>query len=61
MTAKLNRKEAAEYLGVSPQTLNKWACIGRPYIPYYRVGKKAVYEQTDLDKFLKRHRVEEVA
>ena len=54
---KLSRRQAAAYLGVAEATLNKWASVGSPAIPYYRVGKKAVYDRSDLDRFLARHRV----
>jgi len=54
---KLSRKEAADYLGVMPNTLNKWACIGHPSIPYYRIGGKAVYDVRDLDAFLECNRI----
>lgn len=55
---KLSRKQAAEYIGVQPDTLNKWASIGHPNIPYYRVGGKAVYDTEDLDAFLARNRID---
>ena len=55
---KLSRTEAAAYLGVTPDTLNKWASVGRPWVPYYRVGRKAVYDIADLDAFLEKHRVQ---
>lgn len=58
---RFSRKEAAEYLGVGEGTLAKWASIGSPYIPYYRIGKKAVYLQADLDTVFERNRVQEVA
>ena len=54
---KLGRKEAAEYLGITPGTLNKWASVGRPWVPYYRIGRKAVYDVADLDAFMKKHLV----
>ncbi len=57
---RFNRKEAAEYLGIAEGTLAKWASIGHPYIPYHRIGKKAVYFQTDLDEYLEKNRVQEV-
>lgn len=51
--SRLTRKEAAEYIGVSPQTLANWACSGRECIPFYKVGKKKViYHKSDLDAYL---------
>jgi hypothetical protein len=32
--ALLTPTEAAEYLGVSPDTLNVWRCVGRYSLPY---------------------------
>lgn len=58
---RFNRREAAEYLGVGEGTLAKWASIGHPFIPYYRIGKKAIYLQDDLDAVFVENRVEEVA
>ncbi len=55
---KYSRKQAAQYLGVSPDTLAKWATVGRPWIPYYRLGGKAVYDQSALDAFLNKNKVE---
>jgi excisionase family DNA binding protein len=51
--SRLTRKEAADYIGISPQTLANWACTGRQQIPFYKVGKKKViYHKTDLDVYL---------
>ena len=47
----LTRKEAARYLGVTPGTLNTWACTGAYRIPYKKVGRFAHYKIEDLDKF----------
>ena len=55
---KFNRREAALYLGVEPITLAIWASRGEPNIPYFRLGKKVVYSQDDLDAFLESHRVD---
>jgi len=54
---KYSRREAAEYLGVAAQTLAKWASDGTYHLPFYKLGKKAVYAQSDLDAFLERQRV----
>ena len=48
----LNTKEAAEYLGLSPYTLERWRYLGKGP-RFIRVGSKSVrYRQTDLDAFL---------
>lgn len=48
----LTRKEAAEYLGVRPRTLDVWACTHRYKLKYIKVGRLAKYRKEDLDSFL---------
>lgn len=56
---RLNRRQAAEYLGVTFGTLTKWASVtGCPVIPYHMIGGKAVYFQDDLDKVIADGRIE---
>jgi excisionase family DNA binding protein len=50
---RLTRRQAAEYLGVTPETLAVWACTGRYELPYFRSGKKVIYKQSDLDEFIR--------
>lgn len=49
----LRIKEAAEYLGVSPNTLRNWGNSGK--IPDYRhpVNNYRLYKTTDLDRLLR--------
>ncbi|EAR0241244.1 helix-turn-helix domain-containing protein [Salmonella enterica] len=50
---RMTRKEAADYIGVSPQTMATWACTGLVTIPYYRAGaKKVIYMKSDLDSYI---------
>ena len=49
----LSRKEAAEYLGVSEQTLAIWKCTQRYALPVVKVGRLAKYRKTDLDEFIR--------
>lgn len=49
---RLTRCEAAAYLGVSVHTLHDWASTGRYGLRFFRVGRKCVYRQSDLDAFL---------
>lgn len=51
-TKKLTRSEAADHLGVNPQTLANWAHTGRVKIPFYKVGRKVIYFKADLDAYL---------
>jgi excisionase family DNA binding protein len=48
----LTREQAAEYLGIAPQTLAVWASTGRYSLPMIKVGRCARYRRRDLDKFL---------
>ncbi|EAA7678370.1 DNA-binding protein [Salmonella enterica subsp. houtenae] len=50
---RLTRKEAAEYIGVTPATMANWASTGKVSIPFYKAGlKKVIYLRTDLDEFI---------
>jgi excisionase family DNA binding protein len=53
----LNREQAAEYLGVRPQTLSSWACLGRYELPFIKVGRLIRYRKGDLDAWLETRRV----
>lgn len=48
----LTNKEAADYLGVSPNTLEVWRCTNRYELPYVKVGRKVKYRREALDTFL---------
>lgn len=50
--ARLSTEEAAEYLGVQPQTLALWRSTGRYKIPYMKVGRRVYYRESDLDAWL---------
>lgn len=49
---KLTRSEAADHLGVNPQTLANWAHTGKVKIPFHKVGRKVIYFKSDLDAYL---------
>lgn len=49
----LSRKEAAEYLGVHPQTLAKWASTGAYQLKYLKIGGRAFYRKSDLEAWLR--------
>lgn len=55
--ALLTREQAAEYLGIAPQTLAVWAVNGRYDLPFIKVGRCARYRRSDLDAFLDRRTV----
>jgi len=50
-------KEAAQYLNLSPSTLELDRRIGRLRIPYIKIGKRIGYLFCDLDKWIEAHRV----
>lgn len=53
----LNRAEAAQYLGVQPQTLAVWASTKRYDLPYVKVGRLVKYSQNALDTFIEQQTV----
>lgn len=49
----LNRKQAAEYLGLAENTLAVWKSTTRRYdLPVVMVGRLPRYRQSDLDSWL---------
>jgi excisionase family DNA binding protein len=45
-------EQAAQFLGVKPQTLSVWRVTGRYDLPFIRVGRNIRYRQVDLDRWL---------
>jgi excisionase family DNA binding protein len=48
----LSKKEAAKHLALSIRTLDKWLHA----IPHFRVGKKALFKKSELDKWMEHYR-----
>jgi len=48
----LTRPEAAEYLGVTPQTLAVWASTRRYDLAFTKIGRLVKYRLSDLDAFI---------
>ncbi len=48
----LTRREAAAYLGVTPETLAVWASTRRYPLRFVKVGRLAKYRKADLDAFI---------
>jgi excisionase family DNA binding protein len=51
----LTREQAADYLGVAPQTLAVWAMAkNRPHrpLPFVKIGRLVRYRRSDLDAFI---------
>lgn len=61
MLKLLNRKEAADYLGVRPETLAVWHCMGRYKLPVVKVGRSCRYRLADLEAWLDARTVGDVA
>lgn len=51
----LNREKAAEYLGISPDTLSYWKSMKKKDIPTVKLGKRCLYRRVDLDAFIQAH------
>ena len=49
----LTNEEAANYLGVAPNSLAVWRTTKRYSLPYIKVGRLVKYHQADLDIFIK--------
>ena len=48
----LGNTDAAEYIGVTPRTLEVWRCTKRYQIPFIKVGRLVKYRKSALDNFL---------
>ena len=48
----LTTAQAAEYLGVSPGTLEVWRSTRRYGLPYLKIGRLVKYRKESLDAFL---------
>ena len=57
----LTRRQAAEYLGVKPQTLAAWTCTGRYALPFVKVGRSVRYSLADLDRWIAARTIGNVA
>jgi len=54
--ATLSHNQAAEYLGVAAQTLYNWRHERRGP-NYVKMGRKIVYRQGDLDRFMESRKI----
>lgn len=48
----LTRREAAAYLGVTPETLAVWASTRRYPLRFIKIGRLSKYRKSDLDAFI---------
>lgn len=60
MTLQLNRRlttaQAADFLGLSKATLEKDRVVGRLEIPFLKLGRRVLYDVSDLEAWMARHR-----
>lgn len=54
----LTEAQAAELLGVEPQTLQAWRCTRRYALPYVKVGRLVRYRASAIEAFLQARTVE---
>lgn len=55
---RMNTSDAAEFLGVSEQTLCNWRSMGREDAPpYYKIGSRILYDHGELLEFMRSHRI----
>lgn len=52
-----NQDQAAEYLGLKPETLATWRSTQRYHLPFIRVGRAVRYRLSDLESFLEERTV----
>ncbi len=55
MTELVNNREAARRLGLSPRTLEHLR-RGTSGPPFYKLGRRALYDPADLDAWVAKHR-----
>jgi excisionase family DNA binding protein len=56
-SGRLTTFEAAEIIGVKPQTLISWRCTKKESIPYYKIGRKVFYKKQDILEWVEQKRV----
>lgn len=54
---RMTTQQAADYLGISKESLKTDRCRGQLGISFYRVGRLARYRKSDLDRYLENNKV----
>ena len=47
----------SEILGVKETTLTIWRSKGHPKLPYYKIGGKVMYSESDIEAFISNNTV----
>lgn len=50
--SRFDTKQAAEFLGVKPETLEVWRCTKRYSIPYIKIGRLVRYSKISLTRWM---------
>ena len=54
----MTRKELAEYLKVSPNTINRWKIEGKyPDLPEIKIGRILRYRLSEIDAWMEKHKI----
>lgn len=56
MSTLLSTDQAAEMLGISPNTLRVWRSTGRINLPYYKIGVLVKYDHGDIVDYIGQQR-----
>ena len=57
VSTRLSERQAAEYLGIKQRTLADWR-LRATCLPYTKLGRRVVYQRSDLDALLAAGRIE---
>ena len=49
----LTRQETASILRIEPETLAKWACLGKSGLPMVKIGSRARYRLGDVREYIR--------
>ena len=53
----LDQAGAARFMGCTVATIRRWSRKQAGALPFYRIGNRALYRETDLREWLEAHRV----
>ena len=56
-TENMSRKEAAEFLRLSPRTLAEDVVTRRLKIPFSKIGSRCIYRRSQLREYMDSHQV----